>query len=141
MRKFFLLITLLALHGCAGTPLEDQPGFDEYPLRSATPDEEARLKRCHKAIFHAERAMKEKTGRYTAKLSSLGIDGDCGRLLVRVQTHPKGYLAVAKINQDKTTVRWLSDESGKIFEEQDEAPSPDTLNQGGGEDSEFGFGF
>ena len=142
MRIAFLLILSLFLHACSSTPLEDQPGFDGYPLRSATPEEEARLKRCHTAIFHAQQSVKKNTGRYTSKLSSLGVDGECNRLLVMVQTHSKGYLAIAKINQDKTTVRWLSDETGKIFEEQDEAPSPDSLNPNdSGEDSGFGFGF
>jgi hypothetical protein len=136
----WIIAGLLLLSGCGSTPLDQQPGFDNYPLRTATASEGKKLKNCHKAIFAAEKEAKQKTGNYSSHVSKLGVDSDCGDMMVMVEPHPQGYLAVAKINKDNTTVRWLSDETGKIFEELDEAPDPNKMTPDD-PDSDFGFGF
>ncbi len=136
---FFILFLSLGFLGCSETPLEEQPGFDGYPLRSATPDEGKHLKECHQAIHVAEKRFFGEHHTYTPKVSSLGVESECSKLSVMVRTHERGYLAVARINSDRTTVRWLSDETGKVFEELEDGPDPNKMTPG--DDSEFGFGF
>jgi hypothetical protein len=112
----WILLSLL-LTSCVGGTLGNHDDIEEYPLRAATEQEGARLKRCLKAAHWLQDKHRAKTGSYYKRTAEIPVDAYCqGFLLSLRPKSPDTYEIMAQFHENETTVRWTVNQDGVIEE-------------------------
>lgn len=110
----------LGLTACVGGSLRTHPDLEEYPLRSATESEAARLKPCLRAGHAAMETYRKRHGRYPKRASELPIDAACNGFFLGLRRSAAGYELMAQFHENEQTVRWTVNQDGVIEEHLDE---------------------
>lgn len=119
MKKLFLLLLSVVQVGCVGGTLSDTKDFEMFPLRGASQEEGAGLKKCLKTAHRMQELQKKKTGKFARRLKDLPIDRECDDYLMAQQGRPGGYEIRAEIRENEQTVRWSVNQDGVIEEHLD----------------------
>jgi hypothetical protein len=113
-----LLVPALAflLSACVGKTLSNTKELEEYNLRSATPQEEEKLKKCARSIRDEQNKYRQKHKTYQKSLKSLPVDEACSDIAVRLQSNGVKYEATLRLNENNSTVKWVLNEKGEVTE-------------------------
>ena len=119
------LVTSIALllTGCAGAIFGGAPDglkdMENLGTRGASRSEEKVLDRCLNIVFLHQRSHYNRFRRYQSDPKGLRLKDACDDLELKISMRPKGYLATARMVEDKSIVRWTVDQSGSVYEHTD----------------------
>jgi hypothetical protein len=118
------LACVITLSGCAGAIFggsvpRQAKDLEELTTRHATPDEEKRLDRCLYQVFRNQKAHHAKTGKYIDSPRKLRAEKQCGKLKLSLERKSSGYVAMARLRDGDSVVRWTVDERGEVVEHND----------------------
>ena len=118
------LFVFFTFSGCAGALFggsvpKQAKDLEELTTRQASAEEEKLLDRCLYQVFKTQQAHRAKTGSYHSSARSLRVSESCGKIKLSLERRDTGFLAVAKIRDGDSVVRWTVDERGEVVEHDD----------------------
>jgi hypothetical protein len=117
MNRFcFVAIVSVILSSCVGGSLRNHEDMETFPLRDATKEEGARLKKCLQAKRYYQELRKEKEGEPYKRAADIPGKKYCGDFKMKLEQADSGYEISAEITDDDQMVRWSIGEDGVIEE-------------------------
>lgn len=129
---------ILLLSSCVGGTFGNHTDIEEYPLRSASDAEGAKLKRCLKAAHFVQEKHHRNSGSYYKRTSDMPVDSYCQGLLLAQSRTKGGYEIMAQFHEGETTVRWTVNQAG-VIEEHLDSDYGGELGNALGDESELDF--
>ena len=109
----------LLLSSCVGGSFRNHHDIEEFPLREATKEEGAALKKCLLAARYYQELRKEKQGDTYKRAADIPSKKYCSNFKLSLNDTPQGYEITAELTDDDQTVRWSIGEDGVMEEHMD----------------------